>query len=554
VRAQPLLRSKLPLVSLCVLTSVAEASILAGIGASWAAGLAPQVSAVAPFGVFHDLRWLVVYHRSWFSFGWEMALLLGFRSVLDAGIIRLAWPEDAVAPSFLAALRRTLIFTGLAVVVIAPWVLLLFGLSVVSLSWLFFAAVPPVVWVAMLIHPGAVSPGWWRRTVPLRAVGWVALTFGVMTLAAGVVSYDRRVLGLPVAALCGLFNAWAWRGMVSAVASPFRSNRFRPVAPAGLAAIVGVVVGGTALGFGITTARVHAAGEKAAAAPVAPPSHGPPLMVASGFGTKWDGRSGPWLAGPFDETRFSYRGLDPAGQPLPYGPQDTDASLEQSAAAMAAQVDALANRTHRRVDIVAASEASLVTEVYLAGWTDAPVDHVVLLSPIVRPGRVYYPPPGTAGWGMVSGLGLRAITNALGSLGPFQVSPGTPLFASIERDAPMLQTALSCPPPTVRLVAILPLADAVASPIVGSLGPPTVVVPAFHSGTLGDPSVDQVVISLLEGNPVPHPGGWSRFDRALRGAATAWQVPELALSVNPAWALPPGSCGTRPAAPPSGRR
>ena len=534
------------LVAVCVTLPALEAGILELLHAGWAAGMAPQVVAPAPFGVFHDLRWLVVYHRSLPAFFVELVALLLFRSALDALLVREVWPEALDRPSYLRAWSRTLLFTVVAAVLLAPWVVLLFGLAVVSLSWLFFSAVPPVLAVALLTNGGAVSTDWWRRTVPVRAVGWMALTFVVMTACGGVVSHDRGAWAVPVAAAGGLFNAWAWNGVVGAMTSERRSRRFAPVAPAGLAFLLAVVAGGTEIGFAVTTARAHDQRVRAEEAATAPrPATGAPVLVAAGYGTKWDGRSGPWLAGPFDEERFSYRGLDGAGRPLAYRSSDTSASLTTLDATMAAQVDALALRDHRRVSIVAASEGTLVAETYLARYPGAPIDQVVLLSPLVTPGRVYYPPPGADGWGVVGREGLAALSRALGGLSPLKVSPGTPLFRSIVTDAPVIDSLLSCPPSGVRLSAVEPVADSVASPDSPDLELPTVVVPAFHSGTLGDPGADSAVREILENRTVPGSGGWSLFEHVLRPASAVWGVPQLATSVNPAWSSRTGSCGTR---------
>lgn len=534
------------LVAICMALAVLEAGILELLHAGWAAGMAPQVVSPAPFGVFHDLRWLVVYHRSLPAFFVELVALLLFRSALDTLLVREAWPAGLPRPSYLRAWSRTLLFTVVAAVLLAPWVVLLFGLAVVSLSWLFFSAIPPVLAVALLTNGGAVSTDWWRRTVPLRAVGWIASTFVVMSACGGVVSHDRGVWAVPVAAAGGLFDAWAWNGVVGAMTSERRSRRFAPVAPAGLAFLLAVVAGGTEIGFGLTTARAHDQRVRAQEAAQAPrPAAGQPVLVASGFGTRWDGRSGPWLAGPFDEERFSYRGLDPAGRPLAYASSDTSVSLTTLDADMAVQVDALALRDHRKVSIVAASEGTLVAETYLARYPGAPVDQVVLLSPLVTPGRVYYPPQGADGWGVVGREGLAALSGALGGLSPLRVSPATPLFRSIETDAQVIQSVLACPPTGVRLAAVEPVADAVASPDSPDPELPTVVVPAFHSGTLGDPGADSAVRAILENKPLPGSGGWSTFEHVLRPVSAVWGVPQLAASVNPAWTSRSGSCGRR---------
>lgn len=518
-----------------------EASLLVSLGASWAGQLAPQVSALAPFGLFHDLRWLVVYNQSAPAFALELCALLVFRSTLDTLLVRESWPRDAARerPGFWAAWRATLIFTLVATVLLAPWVMLLFGMAVVSLSWLFFAAVPPVLAVAVLTGAGSISSDWWRRTIPPRVIGWIMLTFLVMTACSAVTGSDETVLSIPVAALGGLFNAWAWRGVAAASTSERRSRRFLPVAPVSLALLLAIVVGGASIGFAVASGRARSASKDSAAqvASQPRPSHGTPVLIAAGFGTKWDGRSGPWLPGPFDETRFSYAGLSRSNHPLPYRASETVASLGELDQKMAAQVDVLAAATHRRVSLVAVSEGTLVAETYLARYPTAPVDTVILLSPLVTPGRAYYPPAGDDGWGAVSRLGLQALTAALSSISPFKLSPSTPLFQSIVAEAPAIRSLLNCPQPGIRQVAVEPVADAVAAPQDPGLRIPTVVVPAFHSGALGDRQADAAIVDVLEHRPLPADGGWADVEKVVRPAAAAWQVPQLALTANPVWQI-----------------
>ncbi|MHB1854265.1 MAG: alpha/beta fold hydrolase [Acidimicrobiales bacterium] len=542
-RAGLIFREKPRLIVLCVAVATAEAALLTALGATWAGGLAPQVTAAAPFGLFHDLRWLVVYHQSLPAFVLELAALLIFRSGLDTLIVREAWPIErrGERPGFLKAWLHSLSFTAVAAVLLAPWVMLLFGMAVVSLSWLFFAAVPPVLAVAVLVGPGAVSPNWWRRTVPVRAIGWIALTFLVMTICSGVSGISPGRLSIPVAVLGGLFNAWAWRGVVGAVTSERRSVRFLPVVPASLAGLLIIVVGGAGIGFAVAGARARQARAVAAAqaATVHRPDRGAPVLIASGFGTKWDGTSGPWLPGPFDEVRFSYAGLNAAGRPRAFQASDTVAGLDTLDQEMDAQVDVLAARDHHKVSLVAVSEGSLVAETFLARYPDAPVDQVVLLSPLVTPGRAYYPPAGTDGWGVVARLGLQGLTDTLGSISPFRISPSTALFQSIVDEAPAIRSLLSCPVQGIDQVAVEPVADAVAAPQDPELGIPTVVVPAFHSGALGDAGADAVVIDVLEHKVLPANAGWAILEHVLRPASAAWQVPPLALNANPAWKLGP---------------
>jgi len=178
-----------------------------------------------------------------------------------------------------------------------------------------------------------------------------------------------------------------------------------------------------------------------------------------------------------------------------------------------------------------------VAETFLARYPKAPVDQVVLLSPLVTPGRAYYPPAGRDGWGVVARLGLQGLTDALGSISPFQLSPSTPLFQSIVAEGPSIRSLLTCPIPGVTQVAVEPVADAVAAPEDPGLAIPTVVVPAFHSGALGDAQIDDVITGILQHQPLPSSHGWVDLERVLRPAAAAWQVPPLALNANPAWKL-----------------
>ena len=41
-----------------------------------AAGLAAQVTAPAPLDLFHDMRWIAVFHNSWLAFAAELVVVL----------------------------------------------------------------------------------------------------------------------------------------------------------------------------------------------------------------------------------------------------------------------------------------------------------------------------------------------------------------------------------------------------------------------------------------------------------------------------------------------
>jgi hypothetical protein len=407
--------------------------------------------------------------------------------------------------------------------------------------------VPTVLLLAFLVHHGAITSGWWRRAPAPRALGWIALTFLVLTVAAGLTAVSPRGLWVPIAALTGVFNAWAWFGMVHAVTGTARSHRFLPLAPAGLALLLGVVVGGSAIGFATVSHPASSTRADPSTSGSDPsndggPSHatGKPVLVASGFWSSWNGRTAPPFSGHYAEQRFSYRGVDAAGRPLPYQSSDTQQPLSQLERLMSDQVDALYHQTGQPVSIVAESEGSLVAKTYLTASPHAPVSTLIMVSPLVQPARVYYPPSGVAGWGVVGGLGLQALSDTVGTETTVDLAPSQPFLRSIVQDAPALRSVLSCPVAGVRQYALLPLADAVASGNAKPLGIPTAVVPAFHGGLLGDPTADAMIQDVLGGGTPSDSSLLSVAEQVIGPASSAWQVPDLPLSINGAWPQPTG--------------
>jgi hypothetical protein len=525
------------LIALAVALPVIETALVWIFGLETALGIAPQASAPAPFDVFHDLRWLLVYHRSWVGLALEAAAFIVFRTAVTAFMVRAAWPEDEEVPPLRSTLTSSAAFVVTAAVLLSPWVALLFGMAVVSISWLFFVAVPGALAVMVLVHHGAIERGWWRHMPPLRTVGWVALCFVVLSANGAVLSVSPPAFRIPVAAVAGLFNAWARVGIVHAVAGR-PTPRFIP-APAGLVAVVVVVVGGAAIGFESVTSRArlsHASHDVSSRRP----ETGKPVLIVSGFGTHWDGDETRRLPGAFDERRFSYRGLDGDGLPVPYGENDTHRSLVELVRAMSSQVDAFHTQTGRPVSIVAESEGSLVAKTYLAATPTAPVNELVLLSPLVSPARVYYPPGGLEGWGVAAGVELKGLTAGLKVISPIDLTPDTPLLRSIDDNASAVRGLLTCPLPGVEQLALFPLADAVASPHPTAIGIPATVVPAFHGGLLSSGAVHKTIALRLDGGTLPRYDIWSSVERVVRVASSAWQVPPLPLSLNPAWGRPPG--------------
>ena len=534
---RPRLRDHPLLLALTIAGTVIETIVLSALGQRAATGLAPQGTAAPPFGVFHDLRWLLVFHRSWWSFAGEGLALIGARTLLVASLVAAAWPRDVVLPRFRTLLRRAAVFVTVSAVLLLPSAALLFGLAVVPVSWLFFVAVPTALIVAFVVHHAVAGNGGWRSTPTLRTVGWVALTFLILTVAAGTVTaapwYPAR---LAAAAAAGLFNAWAWLGIVHSVVR--RTDPVPvPVAPIGVAVLAGIVVGGAAIGFSTVSGSSELRGDVEAR----PPKAGRPVLLVTGFASDWNGSTSNHLPGAFAEWRFSYRGVGPGGLPAPYDAGDTDRPLSALVDTMDRQVRALAARTGQDVAVVAESEGALLAKTYLLARPGVPVSDLVLLSPLVDPARVYYPPPGQDGWGMVAGRILAAAAAGIRWVSPLKLSANGPLLRGIV-DRVALRRSLACRVPHVREQALFPLADAVAPPHVSDFGIPTEVVPSFHGGLLGDVDAQRAIALALQHRELPHRAVLHVAERAIRYGASAWQVPMLPPALNDAWTSPPDDC------------
>ncbi|MCU1450583.1 MAG: hypothetical protein JWP02_2753, partial [Acidimicrobiales bacterium] len=106
---------------------VLETVLLSLFGVQSALGIAPQATAPAPFDVFHDLRWLLVYHRSWTGLAVEAVAFIVFRTAVTVFMVRAAWPDDAEVPPLRATVARAAVFVVIAAILLSPWVALLFG-------------------------------------------------------------------------------------------------------------------------------------------------------------------------------------------------------------------------------------------------------------------------------------------------------------------------------------------------------------------------------------------------------------------------------------------
>jgi hypothetical protein len=541
------LRNHRGLVVVCTAAAVVEALLVDAFAPASSLGLATQVTAPPPFGVFHDLRWIVVYHESWLGLAGELLAFVVFRSVLTAVCLRAAWPHDLPREPWALSIRRSVVFTVIVGVLLAPWAALMFALAVVSLSWLFFVAIPVVLMLALLVHGGAVTGSWWRRTISARSLGWVLVAFVALSVFGSIMTTCPVWARVPVAALAGFANAWLWLHVVDAVLHPRRLPRAFPVAPVGIAGVLLLVVGGTAAGFALSRTPVLHLVSPAEAATQWTPSvatSGTPLVVVTGFNTKWDGRAEQYVRVDLPQWRFSYRGTT-RGAPLPYTADDTHRGLPDLVRELRRQVSIYHRATGRRLTVVAESEGALLAKAYLAASPSAPVENLLILSPLIAPGRVYYPSEGDEGWGAGGALAMKGFAWALAGVSPVDVTPDTPFLRSIVDDAPALRGLMSCSLPNVHQLAVLPLDTGVSAPAPTSLGFPYTVVPAFHGGMLDDDTTASLVARMTAGERVPTDHGWSLAEEVIQAGASAWQVPQLTTGINASWSHAPDSadCG-----------
>jgi hypothetical protein len=548
--------------------AMAEAGLLLAFAPA-ARALAPQVTAVAPLAVFHDLRWLYGFGGAWAGslLGFWAALfgLVIVRTLLNAVLIRLAWPRDAAPPSLPVLLRTGAVATALVIVVLSPLATLAFGVAVLPFSWPLLASLPVLLLMTALLSHAGVAGGWWQVLPPARVAAWALASFLVLSAAAAVIGSLPDAWAVPVAGLAGLFNARAWRGVTAALAARQlrprrlpRVSRLLPVAPLAVLIAVALVIGSLRLTFSAAGGSQRASAvslqvqpnpgpaSRAEAAPAA--SHGPhgpagrrtpALLEIAGFGSSCcAGSAGLRALSPDGVVRrFSYRGLSAAGQPLPYGRAASNLRLATLGNRIAAQVWRLHDQTGQPVDIVAESEGTLGVYAMLARHPRVPVGSVVLLSPILAPGQVSYPDDGGEGSGMAPGYELQAVVRFIGGLSPYGASGAQELIGSVDRSGARFahQAIKLARRDPAHWLNVVPLADAVTLPAC-TLPPHTVVVPAWHGALATDAPVQRIVRAFLAGRAVRTQPDMTGAAEAVAAAAAAWRIPE------PARASPP--CGT----------
>jgi hypothetical protein len=520
-----------PLMFLAAGLPAAEAGVLLAVGLRPALPLAAQVSAPPPFDVLHDVRWLAVYHNSWWTYAVELLLLIAVRGTVDAGIVALAWPSGIARPSFRRLVTTGVLATVVAAVALTPWAAAAVAGSVTSLSWFLIGELLPLLVLVPLLQRGPVLSTWWRGVPPLAALGWSMVAFAVLTADSVAIGLVPAPATVAVAAAAGAVNGWMWRRIVRVGVT----GRVRLVrVPVTLVAAVTVVV--MMLLFARLTTLVTEAAQGPPGSIGTTGTSTDAIMFVAGYdSTLHTLRAGPGLS----IVPFSYRGTDPDGHPLPYPWTATHQSLTASAALLARQVAGLHDRTGRPVALVAESEGTLVVRAYLDTLPHPAVDAVVLMSPLIQPGLVYYPPPTAgSGWGIATGWQLRALVGAISAISGVQVSADEPFVRSLLDQAPLYRDHMLCPVPGVRMIAFLPFADAVLAPPATPIAIPAIEEPGLHALLLTRPSVQQRIVRFLHGDPVD--SAVSVQFRLIQLAAGAWQTPPLAARLNSAWQRPAG--------------
>jgi hypothetical protein len=531
-------------------TAMAEAGLLIAFAPA-ARALAPQVTAVPPLAVFHDLRWLYGAQRSWPEFTLLLAGLILARSAVNSVLVRLAWPTTGNAPTPMMAWRSALGFTVFACLLMSLVASLTLGVAILPFSWPFLGTLPVLLLIALPISHGGMASAWWRMLPPPSAAGWLLTDFALLSVAAAATGQLPIAAAVPVAGLAGLVNARAWYGLTAVIARAHAVSDGHwpgvhrvPSVPVATVVTMAAVVLAIRLAFLVGVPAEHApqprlerapvaagtttAAQRAADGPQRPRwsrwSRRPPVLVVPGFGSLCCGH-GQALARAMPDTlvqTFSYRGLDQAGNPLPYGPAASDLPLPVLGDRIAAQVRRLHARTGQPVDVVAESEGTLGVYAMLARHPRVPLAAVTLLSPIVAPGQVTYPVGG--GSARVPGAELEGVVWFVGGLSPFGTSGAQTLIGSVNQVGARF-AAEAARDHRLPWLDLVPLADAVTLPDC-SLPSKVQVVPAFHGDLLGDPVALRMVRDFLTRRQVTGTAGLRTTAEIVAAAASAWRIPQ----------------------------
>ena len=378
------------LIALSAGAAMAEAALLCWLAAP-ARSLAGQVTAVAPLALFHDLRWIYGYDRSWAGFAVLLAAVLGIRSALNTSLAWLAWPRNVPRPGLADMFRSAAGFTAVACLLLSPVAAMTLGVAILPFSWPFLATVPVMLLISLPLSHGGILGSWWRTLPPPRAMYWLVADFATLSVVAAAIGRLPVAAAIPVCGLAGVANARAWFGVTRAVVRREGARRELvgtvtrhpapllplsvPLAPVAMVLALAMVVGLTRLAFVIGNSPQHsslaAVGPAAdatgvlgrstasgtpgshisrAASSVAPAraTHDPVLEIR-GFGSACcaSPRSLRPVAPGALVQQFSYRGMTASGRPLPQGSAASDLPLPELGRRIAAQVRRLHQETGR---------------------------------------------------------------------------------------------------------------------------------------------------------------------------------------------------------------
>ena len=528
---------------------MAEAALLCWVAPS-ARSLAGQLTAVPPLAVFHDLRWLFGYNQPWFDFALLLGAVILARSALNAALIRLAWPHELAKPPPWVAFRSAATLTLAACLLLSPTVSLTVGVAILPFSWPFLASLAAMLLVSLPLSHGGIVSSWWRTLPPVRAVYWLLADFALLSVVAAVIGGLPLWAAVPVSGLAGVANARAWFGLVGMAArkpawQPLPRWPWVPVplAPVATMVAIALVIGLTRLAFvlGSEGNRMNVAAAslqpgavagfsgQAAASPSSRPVPAghvsrDPVLEIRGFGSTCcaSARRLQSIAPGALVEQFSYLGMSKAGWPLPHGSAASNMPLTELGDRIAAQVMRLHQETGRPVDILAESEGTLGVDAMLATHPGLPLGSMVMMSPIVAPGRAGY--SGGSAPGLVPSDELRAVVWFVGGLSPFGSSGAQTLISSVDRVGARF-AASAAQHRSLRWMMLVPLADAVTLPVC-PLPKDVFVVPALHGDLTGAPGVKKMVASFFAHQRVREPDQYKPAAELVAAAAAAWRMPE----------------------------
>lgn len=520
------------LIACCVALTVAEGSVLQGLGFISALPLAAQSSALAPFGVFHDLRWAFTFAGDW----WQAAgMLIGVvlvRSLIDGLLTLLAWPTDQPLPAALPLLRRTVLAAAFALILMSTWAAAAFAGAAIGFSPFLLLAMLGSAVTALFLPPAGVTGEYWRKFLPWRGMLFIGLQWFTLMLWALALTFCPSWLVVPTAAAAGVLNAMIWRGYVRRVVEARPARWTFPVAPV-LATVlcVGLVISaayGTTSAFEPSKAHhLSSTGHPVPGAPV--------VLYLAGFESSY---RGPGTFSLFDDrvrtVHFSYKGVDPKGDPEPYAPAQTHQSLQRSASVLARQVAAL-TRNGRPLTILAESEGSLVARTYFAEFHHPRIHMFIQASPLIRPARVYFPPPGKDGYGLIGGWEAREMVQLGNLFGRSRLHADMPFIRSVVDNASLYRDNSLCPPRGVASYLYLPMEGALTA-YRGTLSRiPWTTFPAYHAALTGRPRVLLDIERLIIDGTFHHNDGFGLAFQLIRGVSGTWQAPALPLANRKEW-------------------